>query len=211
MNEWLIANKELISIYGSIFQTIGSILVPIVLAIWGIYSEKQKDIRAKRKEDKEYIHNYIKEKLEPFIFNNYNFEVEKEDDEEKYSNEIKNCLHMCSIELVLLQRIIESFSYSYMIYLFNWLESLAKKVIKSKNLSVEELNDFFISFSVGIRFILPLLQLDENQYQYKEVIFIHSFIETEGKIRNIMLEVLENDYKAYHKHAINYIEELEKK
>ena len=52
--------------FWEMISALGSILVPIVLAWWALYSEKQKDIRAKRKEDKEYIHNYIKEELIPY-------------------------------------------------------------------------------------------------------------------------------------------------
>ena len=45
MNEWLLNTEQLISIYSSIFQTIGAIAVPVVLAFWAGYSEKKKEKR----------------------------------------------------------------------------------------------------------------------------------------------------------------------
>ena len=67
MNEWLIANKELISIYGSIFQTIGSILVPIVLALWAWYSEHRKEIEQQKKEELESIKIYYENNIFPIL------------------------------------------------------------------------------------------------------------------------------------------------
>ena len=76
MNEWLITNKELISIYSSVFQTIGAILVPVALAIWGVCSEKHKTEREQarierdkieqiKKEEKNVIVSFIKEYIYP--------------------------------------------------------------------------------------------------------------------------------------------------
>ena len=91
-----------------------------------------------------------------------------------------------------------------------YLELLELFVYQSKNLSLDDLILYFTDFSYTIHSVLLLLPLDENKYQEEALKTMEVFIEKEGKIRDITLEVLK-DFPEYLKHAINYIEELEKK
>ena len=168
-------------------------------------SEKQKDIRAKRKEDKEYIHNYIKEELIPYTIDKYNFKEKK--GTVASEKEIQQLLHDFCLKLFHLRRITKLLSYYYMEEYFELLELF---VYQSKNLSLDDLILYFTDFSYTIHSVLLFLPLDENKYQEEALKTMEVFIDDKGRIRNFTLEFLK-EFPEYLKHAINYIEELEKK
>jgi len=60
MNEWLLNNKELISVYmsilGTVFTIIGAIAIPVVLWCWSSRDQKRKEERLeKNKKEEEMI------------------------------------------------------------------------------------------------------------------------------------------------------------
>ena len=223
MNEWLITNKELISIYSSVFQTIGAIAVPIALACWAWYSENKKDERDKKDKEKEYISNYVKEELIYFTVDKYlekkliSFTIDDVDfglrieNEDEYKKEIKRIFKIYIVRFTHLQTSMRYLSYSYMETHFNLLYRLSKNFSRQNNLSSEELHNAFVRLSINIHNILVFLIMSENEYQEEVVDTILTFVENRGKIRDITLEVLsEPKYKRYYDSALEEIKKQDK-
>ena len=223
MNEWLITNKELISIYSSVFQTIGAITVPIALACWAWYSENKKDERDKKDKEKEYISNYVKEELIYFTVDKYlekkliSFTIDDVDfglrieNEDEYKKEIKRIFKIYIVRFTHLQTSMRYLSYSYMETHFNLLYRLSKNFSRQNNLSSEELHNAFVRLSINIHNILVFLIMSENEYQEEVVDTILTFVENRGKIRDITLEVLsEPKYKRYYDSALEEIKKQDK-
>ena len=174
--------------------------VPVVLAIWSHNKSISDKIELKRKEDREIILAHVKKHLEP-LASTFD-QKEKELTEE----ELKNLLGQFSIWFLYLQYSVRYLSYSYMDEYFYLLSVFSRKITKSKNLSKKELEDFYIGIS-GLIYLIPsLLQSDENQYQKEVIETVDIFIEEEGNIRDITLEVLKG-FPEYHEYALKYIEE----
>ena len=219
MNEWLITNKELISIYSSVFQTIGAIAVPIALACWGVNSEKHKTAREqarierdkaeqRRKEDKEYISTYIKENLIPFTEDKYKFKAK--DGTKEYEEEIKGIVANCSTNLIYLQFAIQHLSYLYMDEYFSILDRFIDEILK-RDISEKELKEFFRTFSIVIRAIPIFLHMGMPRYQKEIIDMMNLFVKYKGKIRDITLEVLsEPKYKRYYDSALEEIKKQDK-
>ena len=56
---------DTVKINWDMVSALGSMLVPVFLAIWAWYSEHQKDKRERREKDREIILAYVKEELIP--------------------------------------------------------------------------------------------------------------------------------------------------
>ncbi|MGL5721999.1 MAG: hypothetical protein ACRCY4_06350 [Brevinema sp.] len=66
MNQWLLNNKDFLNIYLSIIQTLAAVVIPVILAIWAIYSEKQKAKEQRYREEQKAIKDYINSEMIPF-------------------------------------------------------------------------------------------------------------------------------------------------
>ncbi len=193
--------------FWEIISALGSLLVPIVLAIWAWYSEHQKNKKAKREKDKEYIQIYVENKLMPLTFEKTNFLVEN--DERK----IQELLLKSCIKLIHLADFIEHSSFSYMYDFFSFFEKFTDKIadeITNESLSEKELDDFYLLFSTYIHTVPLFLLRNEQSYKNEVLETITIFLGDEVTIRNTMLVILKKEFPRYHKYAINYIEELEK-
>ena len=175
--------------------------VPVVLAIWSHNKSISDKIELKRKEDREIIIAYVKKHLEPLA-------ATLNQKEEKNKEELKELLGQFSVWFSYLQDSLRYLSYSYMNEYFYLLHIFTKNIKESNHLSMEELEFFYGKLSAHILMISPLLQLDKNQYQKEIIATVDIFIEEEGNIRDITLEVLK-DFPEYHEHALNYIKFLE--
>ena len=209
---------EMLSAIGSV---LGAIAVPIALACWGVNSEKHKTAREqarierdkaeqRRKEDKEYISNYVKEELRPLTYGWYDFKALKKDD--VYKDELRNLLHKSSSKLCNLEVTIGYLSYSYVEEFLGLIDNIMLKIRYNENLSIEEIKSSFISYSVAIYSILFFLLMDEIQYQEKSLVCVCNFINQKGNIRDLTLEVLSAPkYKRYYDSALEEIKEQDKK
>ncbi len=188
-----------------IIEVVGVVTVPIVI-YWlaNKYQNKEKKEQKKEK-DREYIRAFIKEELKPFIPNVYEFD-KKITDKEAYKKEIKEVLDLCGNNLLLLKNQIRHLSYAYMEEYFNLLEDFTKIIAEHRNLTTEDLKKYFIGFYVAIRFIDYYLLLDKNQCKIELLAVANAFIQFEGTIRDITLELLEKKYPRYHKSAIKFID-----
>ena len=174
--------------------------VPVVLAIWSHNKSISDKAELKRKEDREIILSYVKKHLEPL--------ASKLDPKEKEYNEkeLKELLGQFCTWFSYLQDSLRYLSYSYMNEYFEFLYMCTDKITKSKNLSIKELNKFYIGLSAHIYTILPLLQIDETRYHKDILHTMNGFLMEEGNIRDTTLEVLK-DFPRYHEYALKYIKE----
>ena len=190
--------------------------VPVMLAIWAGYSEKKKGDRElerinrekeeqKRKEEKEYIRNHIKEEFKSYTLFNYVFK-EKKSNEEAYKDEIKELLSNCSLKLIPFLPLIQQLSYAYMCEYFTILRELTSEITDRDDLSVKDLYTSFVGFSANINYIEHLLLLDKEQYQKISPIVINAFVVEKGVIRDITLEFLKK-YPQYHKSALEILKD----
>ena len=192
----------------SFWEIIGSILVPIILAIWGIYSERQKDRRDKKEKDKEYILTFVKEELIPLTFDNYKFKVPIE---EVSKGEIIYLIRDFYHKLANLKQVIDISSYSYIGDYLNLLMKLALNVFID-DLSKQDLLCFHRGISSNINCIRIFLLQNEEQHKKAVLLRLNSFITVKGKVRDITIDFLKKNYSLYYDYAqdrLKFIEEIE--
>lgn len=66
-NEWVLNNKELITIYSAVFQTLGVITVPIVIVFWSRKEQIRKELAEKDNTEINSISNFRNQNLTPFF------------------------------------------------------------------------------------------------------------------------------------------------
>ena len=177
--------------------------VPVVLAIWSHSKSISDKTELKRKEDKEYIQTYVEKHLEPLTSNKFN--LKKED---KNEENLKKILGEFNVWLSYLRYNMQHLSYSYMVEYFTLLYMLIDEVKKYNNLSVEELESFYVGISAHIYIVPSLLLLDEKKYQEEVPQTMEVLIDDEGNIRDITLKVLKA-FPQYHEYAENYIKKTQ--
>ena len=186
--------------FWEIISALGSLLVPIVLAIWAWYSEHQKNKKAKREKDREIILTYVREELIPLTSDKYKF---KEHVEEDFRVEIKYLFENCYNKLGRLKQITDISSYSYMGEHLNLLIELTFNNVFFNDLSKQDLLDFHKGISSNINDIRILLLHDEEQYKKNVLLGVYSFIEFKGEVRDFTLEFFKNCYPLYYDYAQN--------
>ena len=111
-----------------------------------------------------------------------------------------------------LEQIVDISSYSYMVEYLNLLIELTWWILYQNDLSKQDLLYFHKGISSSVEYIniLSLQDKDENQYQKNVLLGINSFIEFKGKVRDLTLDFLKNNYPLYYDSAQNGLKIIEK-
>ena len=210
----------------SFWEIVSAILVPFVLAIWGAYSEHQKNRKEfdridrdakelKRKEFRELALSYLQEKYVPFLFPKYKFNEKKDGNcfyENAYKQKLLSVLAMLTAYLTHLNNTLFFSPYAYMYKYLIFFEELSRKLLHS-NLSRKDITTFYMLFSHNIENMRFHLTLTEENYQKYHLISLVSFVEDKGLIGNITMNLLKSDpeYSEYLKKVEELIENKTKK
>ena len=190
--------------WGEIIETtmtfIGSISIPVIFAIWAYIQKKQdkehqerKEKQLERKEEKDFLLNYIREELIPLRVTHDKLLINKE--------EIEKHLKTLSAKLLDFNSIIKHLSYNYMCDYLDFLLKFMIAIIGNEKLSAEDLREVFLGFSVSITFMLSSVLMKQmtlmKQDDYKKAVptgIIMSFISCSENVKNIMYMLLKEKY-----------------
>ena len=210
MNNWLLEHKELISVYvsilGTVFTIFGAIAIPVALWFLSNRDQKRKEEQLQRKEEKDFLLNYVREELiplritpdKPQLLNN--------------KEEIRKQLLLLSSKLADFNSIMRYSSFSYMCEYLNFLNSFIWKIIRNEKLSLKDLYEAFCGFSTSITFMQQLVLMKQDDY--KKVVptgIIILFMDCSENVKNIMLVALKEIYPEYYDTIVKDIEDEKNK
>ena len=142
------------ALWFTIVGSVGTVAIPIILAFWARYSEKNKREELRRKEDKDFIQTYIDKNIKSFFpSERKNFTVEN------YTDTFCDIGHILS-NLIL---VIELTQYKYVSSYIQCLNSFNSKACNEED--IDKKRQYYISIHLMVLNITRYMVINEIEYE----------------------------------------------